>query len=229
MAFLIRSREPMSAHQISSNTRCPDRSTQMAQLLTSPEVGFPSTSRERAAHVVICLTLSLIFISLTNCGSGSRSESGFPNPRPLPVTLTVEPSPVTVAPGSTITFGASPSPPQGFSLVWSVTPTNAGTITNSGVFTASGNGGNCNVVASWLPANPLTGKTTSGSANVTVLQPAPPSTDMAQASGAIQTSESIENAAIAGERLGSVVSTGSGGNVQSRSGFPVPCTGSNCH
>ena len=203
----------------------------MAQLLISPEAEVPSTSQDRAARFLICLTLSLIFISLTNCGSGSRSENGFPNPRPLPVTLSVEPSPVTVAAGSTTTFGASPSPPQGFSLVWSVTPAAAGTITNSGVFTASGSGGNCNVVASWLPSNPLTGKTTSGSADVTVLQPTPPSPDMTQASGAIQISGSIENAAIAGERLGSVVSTGSGGNTQSRSGFPVPvpCTGSNCH
>lgn len=202
----------------------------MTQLLISPEAEFPSTSQERAMRFLICLTLSLIVITLTNCGE-SRSENGFPNPRPLPVTLTVEPSTVTVAPGSTTTFGASPSPPQGFSLVWSVTPANAGTITNSGVFTASGNGGNCNVVASWLPSNPLTGKTTSGSANVTVLQPTPPSTDMAQASGAIQTTGSVENAAIAGERFGSVVSTGSGGNTQSHSGFPVPvpCSGSNCH
>lgn len=202
----------------------------MAQLLTSPEAEVPSTSQERAVRFLNCLALSLIFISLTNCGSGSRSENGFPNPRPLPVTLTVEPSPVTVAAGSTTTFGASPSPPQGFSLAWSVTPVNAGTITNSGAFTASGTGGSCIVVATWLPSNPLTGKTTSGSANVTVLQPPPPSTDMTQASGVIQVSGSVENAAIAGESLGSVVSTGSGGNTQSRSGFPVPvpCTGSNC-
>lgn len=203
----------------------------MALQLISLETEVPSTSQERAARFLICLALSLIFISLTNCGSGTRSENGFPNPKPLPVTLTVEPSSVTVAAGSTTTFGAAPSPPQGFSVVWSVTPAAAGTITNSGVFTASGIGGNCIVVATWSPSNPLTGKTTSGSANVTVLQATPPSTDMAQASGAIQTSGSIENAAIAGERFASVVSTGSGGNTQSRSGFPVPapCTGSNCH
>jgi hypothetical protein len=87
------------------------------------------------------------------------------------------------------------------------------------------------VVASWLPSNPLTGKPTTGSASVNVLQPTPPSTDLTQASGVIQTSGSIENAAIAGERLETVVSTDPSGNTQSRSGFPVPvpCTGSNCH
>jgi hypothetical protein len=87
------------------------------------------------------------------------------------------------------------------------------------------------VFATWLLANPLTGRPITGSASVTVLQPTPPSTDMTQASGVIQTSGSIENAAIAGERLGIVVSTDPSGNTQSRSGFPVPvpCTGSTCH
>ena len=188
-------------------------------------------TKQRTLCILSVFALTVLIAGLTDCGSGSTTENGFPNPKPLPLTLAVVPSPITVAVTSTTTFSASPGAPQGFSVVWSVSPATAGTITNSGVFTASGKAGNCLVVATWLPSNPLTGELITGSANVTVLQPAPPSTDMTQASGAIQTSGSIENAAIAGERLGIVVSTDPTGNAQSRSGFPVPvpCTGSNCH
>lgn len=203
----------------------------MAQVRISPEAEAYSKPNARVLVVVIVFVLAVVMSGLVGCGSGSASENGFPNPKPLPVSLTVEPSLVTVAPGSITTFSTSPSPPPGFSVVWSVSPASAGTITNSGVFTASGTGGSAVVVATWVPSNPLTGKPTTGSASVTVLQPAPPSTDMTQASGVIQISGSIENAAIAGERLGTVVSTDPSGNTQSRSAFPVPvpCTGSNCH
>jgi hypothetical protein len=190
-----------------------------------------SRTKQRAQRILVVFALTFVVAGLADCGNGSATENGFPNPKPLPVSLTVEPSSVTVAAGTATTFTASPSPPQGFSVVWSVSPATAGTITNSGIFTASATAASGMVVASWLPSNPLTGKPTTGSASVTVLQPTPPSTDMAQASGVIQTSGSIENAAIAGERLETVVSTDPSGNTQSRSGFPVPvpCTGSNCH
>ena len=190
-----------------------------------------SKTNERALSILVAFALTFVVVGLADCGSGSATENGFPSPNPLPVTLTVQPSPVTLATGSTTTFTASPSPPPGFSVVWSVSPATAGTITNSGVFTASGAAASGTVVATWLPSNPLTGKLITGSASVSVLQPAAPSTDMTQASGIIQISGSIENAAIAGEGLGIVVSTDPTGNTQSRSGFPVPipCTGSNCH
>lgn len=190
-----------------------------------------SGTKQGTLRILAALALAVVIPGLTDCGSGSATENGFPNPQPLPVTLTVAPSPVTVAATSTSTFSASPSPAQGFSIVWSVRPPTAGTITNSGVFTASETAGNCQVVATWLPPNPLTGKLITGSANVTVLQPTPPRADMTQASGVIQTSGSVENAVIAGERIGSVISTDPSGNTQSQSGFPVPvpCTGSNCH
>ena len=203
----------------------------MAQPAINGEAEARSKRNERPLLILVTFALTFVVVGLADCGSGSATENGFPNPKPLPVTLTVEPSPITVAAGSTTTFSASPGPPPGFSVVWSVSPATAGTITNSGVFTASGAAASGTVVATWLPSNPLTGKPTTGSASVTVLQPAPPSTDMTQASGVIQISGSIENAAIAGEGLGTVVSTDPTGNTQSRSGFPVPvpCTGSNCH
>lgn len=203
----------------------------MAQPALHEEAEARSKNTEKALRILLAFAIIFLIAGLANCGSGSASENGFPNPKALPATLIVEPSTVTVAAGSTTTFSASPSPPQGFSVVWSVSPATAGTITNSGIFTAAGTATNCMVVASWLPSNPLTGKPTTGSASVTVLQPTPPSPDLTQASGAIQTSGQIENAVIAGERIGLVVSTDPSGNTQSTSGFPVPvpCTGTNCH
>lgn len=203
----------------------------MAQPAIHEEAATRSKGGEGALSILLAFAFIFVIAGLANCGSDSASENGFPNPKALPATLVVEPSPITVAAGSTTTFSASPSPPQGFSVIWSVSPATAGTITNSGVFTAAGTAANCTIVASWLPSNPLTGKPTTGSASVTVFQPTPPSTDMTQASGVIQTSGQLENAAIAGERIGSVVSTDPSGNTQSTSGFPVPvpCTGTNCH
>lgn len=205
--------------------------TTMAQRPIGEEAEARSKTNKRDQRVLVALALMLVVADLASCGSGSATENGFPNPKPLPVSLTISPSSVTVAPGSTTTFSASPNPPQGFSVVWSVSPITAGIITNSGVFTASATATSGTVVATWLPSNPLTGKPTTGSASVTVLQPESTSVDATQASGVIQTASHIENAAIAGERLGSVVSTDPGGNTQSTSGFsvPVPCTGTNCH
>ena len=205
--------------------------TTMAQPAISEEAEARSKPDPWARRVLVVFALTFVVASLADCGSGSATENGFPNPKPLPVSLTVVPSAATVAPRSTTTFSASPSPPQGFSVVWSVSPATAGTITNAGIFTASQTAASGLVIATWLPSDPSTGKPITGSASVTVLQPSPPSTDMTQASGVVQTSGSIENAAIAGERLGSVVSTDASGNTQLTSGFsvPIPCTGTNCH
>ena len=205
--------------------------TTMAQRAIGDEAEARSKTNKRTQRVLVGLAILFVVTGLANCGSGSATENGFPNPKPLPASLTISPSSVTLAPGSTISFSASPSPPQGFSVVWSVSPTTAGTITNSGVFTASETAASGAVVATWLPSNPLTGKPTAGSASVTVLQPPPSTVDATQASGVIQTADHVENAVIAGQRLGSVVSTDPSGNTQSTSGFsvPVPCTGTNCH
>ena len=203
----------------------------MAQAAIGEEAWAGSRTSQRVQRILAALATLLVLPGLVDCGSGSASENGFPNPKPLPVSLTVSPSSVTVAPGSTTSFSASPVPPQGFSVVWSVSPATAGTITNSGVFTASERAASGTVVATWLPSNPLTGKPTTGSASVIVLQPEPSSVDATQASGVIQTASHVENAAIAGQRIGSVVSSDPSGNTQLTSGFsvPVPCTGTNCH
>ena len=181
----------------------------------------------------IVLAFSFLVPVLSSCGGGSVTENGFPNPKPLPVQLTVTPSSATVGAGSATTFTASPSPPAGFSLVWAVNPTSAGTITSSGVYTASDTAGNGIVVASWTPTNPLTGKTVNGSATVTVLKPVALNLTLTQSSGGLQTSNKTQNAVVVGRFLPFVLSSDPTGNEQATSGFsiPVPCPAGtpNCH
>jgi hypothetical protein len=200
----------------------------MAQVPFTPEADVPSPANKRMLRLVLALVLTFLVSGLAGCGGGSASESGFPNPRPLPVKLTVNPPSATIAAGSATTFTASPSPPPGFSLAWSVNPASGGTITSGGLYTASETAGDFMVVATWIPSTPSAGKGVTGSATVTVLQPVAHNNNLTQASGVIQTAGAIENATIAGERIPSVTSTDPTGNVRVRSGFPipVPCTGS---
>ena len=191
------------------------------------------SSKARILLFIISIALPFATPTLTSCGSGSSFENGFPNPNPLPLKLTVSPSPVTVPVNSTTTFSASPNPPKGFSLTWSVSPTSGGSITNAGVYTASETAGSCAVVATWIPSNPSAGSRITGSAMVTVLQPVALNSDLTQASGALQVSTTFQNNAIVGEIVPAVKSVDPSGNRQLQSGFPipVPCTGSNpsCH
>lgn len=177
----------------------------------------------------IALTFPLITLGLAGCGGG------FPSPKPPSYNISVGPSLVTVAAGSTTTFTAlfTPSRPAAGSLTWSVSPAQGGTITSAGVYTASGTAGNYTVVATWTPSNLAAGTTISGSAAVDVLPPvqlgAELNTELIEASGAIQVSGTIQNAAIVGQLVPSAISTGANGNVQIRNGFTIPvvCTGPN--
>jgi len=179
----------------------------------------------------IALALPLIILGLAGCGNRG---SGFPNPKPPSYNVSVHPSSITVAAGSTTTFTAlfTPSRPEAGSLTWSVNPANGGTITSAGVYTAPGTAGNYTVVATWTPSNPGAGTRISGSAAVEVLPPPQPgaelNTDLIQASGAIQVSGTIQNAAVVGQLVPSVISTDPNDSVKVRSGFAIPvvCTGS---
>jgi hypothetical protein len=170
----------------------------------------------------IAPALPLIILGLAGCGGGFR------NPRPPSLNVSVNPSSITVAAGSTTTFTAmfTPGLPEGGSLSWSVDPANGGAITSAGVYAASGTAGNYTVVATWTPSNLVVGTSISGSAMVEVL-PMPQlgaelNTDLIQASGAIQGFGTIQNAAIVGQLVPSVISTDPNGNAQTRSGFTIP-------
>jgi hypothetical protein len=184
---------------------------------------------------LIARALPLLALGLVGCGGG------FAGSTTLSTKLSVNPSSITVAAGSTAPFTAvfTPTVSAPGSLTWSVSAVNAGTITGAGVYTASTTAGPYTIIATWTPAV-LTASAASaaiitGSANVEVI--AVPQLDSAinpnlvQASGANQTNGVIQNGAIVGQGIPSIISIDSGGNIQVRSGFtpPVACSGSNAN
>jgi hypothetical protein len=94
--------------------------------------------------------------------------------------------------------------------------------------------GNYTVVATWTPSVPASGAPVSASAAVDVLAPPQPGAelnpDLIQASGAIQASGTLQNAAVVGQLVPAVVSTDANESVEVLSGFTVPvpalCSGS---
>jgi hypothetical protein len=180
------------------------------------------------SHKRIALSLLVVIVYLTGCGGG------FPNPSPASTSVAVNPASITVAAGSTTAFTVlyTPNIPSGGSLTWSVVPAKGGTITNAGVYTASGTPGAYTVVATWTPSYPGAGVIISGSATIQVL-PVPQlgvqlNPNSIQASGAFQISGATQNGAAAGQLVPYVILADPSGNVQTSSGFsiPVACTGS---
>jgi hypothetical protein len=180
------------------------------------------------------LLFPVIILGLAGCGGGLQNQDGT-GPLSVQVSVSVNPSSATVAAGSTAFFKAvfTPSRPNAGSLTWSVTPPQGGTITTAGEYTASATAGTYLVVATWTPSNPAAGTSISGSAVVEVLPPpqlgAELNTDLTQASGAIQVFGQIQNAAIVGQLVPSVISVDPSDRVRVRSGFtiPVECIGPN--
>jgi hypothetical protein len=172
----------------------------------------------------ISVLTSLIMLGIAGCGGGSQ------NPSPPSYNVSVSPSSISVAAGSTTAFTAvfTPSRPAGGSLTWSVNPAKGGTITSAGAYTASGTVGDYNIVATWTPSSPAAGSSVSGSAAVDVLPPpqmgAELNPDLTQASGAIQLSGAIQNAAVVGQLVPAVISTdpNDSTSVEVFSGFAVP-------
>jgi hypothetical protein len=180
----------------------------------------------------IARTLPLLALGLVGCGGG------FTGSTTLSAKLSVNPPSITVAAGSVTPFTAvfTPTLSAPGSLTWSVSPVNAGTITGTGVYTASATGGSYTIIATWTPAT-LTASAViiKSSANVEVL--AVPQLDSAinpnlvQASGGNQSNGLIQDGVIVGQGIPSIISIDSSGNIQVRSGFTPPgaCSGSNAN
>jgi hypothetical protein len=177
--------------------------------------------------IILCLTGIL---GLTGCNGGFGGPSSFASG----TKLFVNPPLATVASGSTTSFNAvfTPTDLAGGSLAWSVSPVNAGAISNAGVFTASSAAGQYAITATWTPAiRTATAVIISGSATVTIL--AVPqlgsalNENLVQASGANQSNDAILNGAIAGQGISSILSIDNNGDIQVRSGFlpPLACAG----
>jgi hypothetical protein len=145
-----------------------------------------------------------------------------------PIELSVKPSSIDVAAGSTTTFTAmiTADSTRVRSLTWSVTPAIGGTITNEGLYTASGVAGNYTVIATVTLADTTPVSILSGSAAVEVL-PVPQidaelNPDLVQAFGSVQNFGAIQNSVIAGQLFPSVISMDPNGDIQVRSGFTPP-------
>jgi len=176
------------------------------------------------------IAFSLIAVLMTGCGGGSA----VPPPPPPGTKLSVSPASITVDAGSATTFMGvfTPAAPADGSLTWSIAPVDGGTITGGGVLTSSATAGSYTVLATWTPSLSLSSQASSkatilmGSARVKVL--AVPRFDsvispgQVQATGANQAAGAIQNGAVAGPAVPSVLATDSFGNTQVLSGFTIP-------
>jgi hypothetical protein len=190
---------------------------------SSPDCGEIGLCRRLALMLALVATIGLV-----SCAGG------FANPAPPAFTISVSPPSAIIAAGSSTTFMAVfvPSLPAGGSLTWAVTGTpSPGTITSTGVYTASATPGDYTVIATWSPAKPGQGTVISASAAVEVIPPpqqnALANPTLTQASGAAQLFGTVQNAGIVGGSIPFAISTDPGGNIRVRSGFtiPVACQG----
>ena len=184
------------------------------------------TMRTESILAIRLIVLGLIALGLTGCGGGNSMVT--PPPPPPGTKLSVSPASITLDAGAATTFMGvfAPTTPAGGSLTWSVTPVDGGTITSVGVFTASSTAGQYNILATWTPSISSKAVILKGSATVSLL--AVPQLDsvispgQVQAAGANQSAGAIQNGAVAGQGVPSVLSTDSGGNTQVLSGFTLP-------
>ena len=171
---------------------------------------------------------ALVPLVLIGCGGGHTTVTQPPPPKVT--TLTVSPASITAPAGSATTFTGvfAPTAPAGGSLTWSITPVDGGTITSAGIYTASSTAGKYSIVATWTPSLSSEAIILKGSAAVNLLAvpqlDAVITPDQVQASGATQSAGAIQNGAVAGQGIPSVLSTDSGGNTQVLSGFTIPAS-----
>lgn len=171
---------------------------------------------------------ALIPLVLIGCGGGHTTVT--PPPPAKVTTLTVSPASISAPAGSATTFTGvfAPTAPAGGSLTWSITPVDGGTITGAGIYTASSTAGKYSILATWTPSISSKAVILKGSAAVNLLAvpqlDAVITPDQVQASGATQSAGAIQNGAVAGQGIPSLVSTDAGGNTQVLSGFALPAS-----
>jgi hypothetical protein len=161
--------------------------------------------------------IALALLALTLACGGSKAvgdKAGAVNS-----TLQILPAVVELAPGQSLQFSANGNWNGG--LTWAVLPTTAGTITSSGVFTASTSQGPVQILAVWNQDARYT-----ATAQATILPPPPPADStptLVSANGAKQGSSSgtSQNASVAGESVPAATATDAAGHSQLRHGFSL--------
>lgn len=133
--------------------------------------------------------------------------------------MAILPQAPSLLPGQTVQFSAGV--PWDGEVAWSVLPASAGTMSATGLFTASATPGAATVFAVWSKDVRYTASTA-----VSVLPPPAPaesSPGLAQASGAQQVAAGgIANAAVVGEAVPSTTAASANGAIQVRHGFTPP-------
>ena len=163
-----------------------------------------------------CLAAAL----LLSCGGSSHDRAGRAD-----TAFRITPATATLTVGQSLQFKAEG--PAGSEASWAVRPEAGGTVTASGLFTASGSPGQYTLVAMARKDVRYT-----ATAQITIL-PAPPpvasTPGLVQASGAPQASPDgrLRTAGVVGETVPQARSEGAGGAVQVRHGFapPIPVHG----
>ena len=162
------------------------------------------------------IPLGLLLLGLGCFGTNHSSDrAGTVNGR-----MTILPESPSLLPGQTVQFSAST--PWGSGAIWSVLPATAGSISTTGLFTASSTPGHATVYAVWTKDVRYTAST-----GLSVLAPPAPaeiSPNLVQSFGAQQTvpGTAIANAVVVGETIPAVAATTSNGVIQVRHGFDPP-------
>jgi len=154
---------------------------------------------------------------LLACGGSSGDRAGRVN-----TSFRIAPASATLTAGQSLQFKVEG--PAGSEARWTVQPEGGGTVTDAGLFTASGSPGQYTLVAMARKDVRFT-----ATASITLLPPPPPadsSPGLVQASGTQQASPNglLRNGGLAGEPIPSRESKDAGGYLQTRHGFtpPVP-------
>lgn len=134
--------------------------------------------------------------------------------------MAILPEAPSLLPGQTVQFSAST--PWGNEVTWSVLPASSGTISTTGLFTASASRGAATVFAVWSKDVRYTAST-----GISVLSPPAPaeaSPNLTQASGAQQTvpGTNLANAAVLGEAVPAATALSTNGAIKVRHGFDPP-------
>ncbi|HJV49323.1 MAG TPA: hypothetical protein VJ549_08625 [Geothrix sp.] len=134
--------------------------------------------------------------------------------------VTLLPESPSVVAGQTIQFSATT--PWGNDVIWSVVPASEGSISSTGLFTASATPGTATVFAVWAKDVRYAASTT-----LTVLAPGLPaviSPNLVQAFGTPQTvpGTTISNAAVGGEAIPAKTAASADQSIQVRHGFEPP-------
>jgi hypothetical protein len=173
-----------------------------------------AASQPYSAPIALTSSGTISAVAIKNSLSSSIVSQNFKVLMPVSVALT--PGYVTLVPAQTQAFTATVSGSSNTAVTWSLNPT-AGSISAVGLYTAPASIMTAQTVTVTATSEADSSKT--ASATVSLGFSISPTTDLVQASGGVQTSSAIQNFALIGQGVASVISFNSTASVQVRSSF----------